>query len=290
MSYRLFVDGAAGTVGSALQPYLDGMEAEGLIELIRLPESMRKDAAYRRFAMRNADVVVVCLPDADAGEAVALIERYNPRARILDASAMHRCHPDWVYGLPEVTSATAIAEAQKVANPGCFATACILGGKPLVDAFGLVQLVFQGMTGYSAAGRKGSADGTPRLVQFGKAHRHLPEIARYTGAPAPVLTTIVGPWKQGMLVQTFLDQPEDVVLRVYEAAYAGHQEVRVERAESSDYRVNPKACNGGNEVVICVAGQPHGGSSVAVVLDNLGKGSAGAAASNLRLMLTGSLN
>ncbi|KVP40062.1 N-acetyl-gamma-glutamyl-phosphate reductase [Burkholderia ubonensis] len=290
MSTRLFVDGAAGTVGSALHPYLEQLQFEGLIELITLPESMRKLEAYRRYAMRQADLVVVCLPDAEAGEAVALLEACNPGARILDASAVHRCHPDWVYGLPECVSAQDIAQARKVANPGCFATACILGGKPLVDAFGPAQLVFQGITGYSAGGRKGQAEGTPRLVQFGKAHRHLPEIARYTGAVAPVLTTTVGPWKQGMLVQTFISQPEDVVLKVYEETYSGNQDVHVVRAESLNYRVNPKSCNGSNEALICVAGQPGGGSCVAVVIDNLGKGSAGAAAANLRLMLTANNN
>ncbi|WP_434715978.1 N-acetyl-gamma-glutamyl-phosphate reductase [Paraburkholderia sp. A3RO-2L] len=287
MSQRLFVDGAAGTVGMALQPYLEQLQAEGLIELIVLPDSMRKIWSYRKHFLRQADIVVLCLPDDEAGEAVSCIETYNPDARILDASAAHRCHPDWVYGLPEFISAQEIARARKVANPGCFATACILAGKPLVDAFGLGQLVFQGITGYSAGGRKGQEQGTPRLVQFGKAHRHLPEIARFTGARAPVLTTTVGPWKQGMLVQSYIDQPADVLLKLYEDVYRGHQDVHVTSAESVGYRVNPKSCNGSNEALICVAGQPNGGSSVAVVIDNLGKGSAGAAAANLRLMLTG---
>jgi N-acetyl-gamma-glutamyl-phosphate reductase len=287
MSQRLFVDGAAGTVGMALQPYLEQLQAEGLIELIVLPDSMRKIWSYRKHFLRQADIVVLCLPDDEAGEAVSCIETYNPDARILDASAAHRCHPDWVYGLPEFISAQEIARARKVANPGCFATACILAGKPLVDAFGLGQLVFQGITGYSACGRKGQEQGTPRLVQFGKAHRHLPEIARFTGARAPVLTTTVGPWKQGMLVQSYIDQPADVLLKLYEDVYRGHQDVHVTSAESVGYRVNPKSCNGSNEALICVAGQPNGGSSVAVVIDNLGKGSAGAAAANLRLMLTG---
>lgn len=283
---RVFVDGAAGTVGMALLPYLEQLQAEGLIApVFTLADSMRKHPAFRRHAMREADIVVLCLPDDAAGDAVALIQSCNPNARILDASATHRGHPDWVYGLPEVTSAQDIAQARKVANPGCFATACILGGKPLVDAFGPVQLVFQGFTGYSAGGRKGQAEGSPRLVQFGKAHRHLPEIARYTGAIAPVLTTTVGPWKQGMLVQTFINEPEDAVYHAYAAAYQGHQAVRVVRAESLNYRVNPKSCNGSNDALICVAGQPNGGSSVAVVIDNLGKGSAGAAAANIRLML-----
>jgi N-acetyl-gamma-glutamyl-phosphate reductase len=284
---KVFVDGAAGTVGMALQPYLEQLWADGLIEpVLTLPESMRKHLAYRKHVMREADFVVLCLPDDEAGEAVALVDSCNPKARILDASATHRCHPDWVYGLPEFIPAADIAQARKVANPGCFATACILAGKPLVSAFGLGQLVFQGTTGYSAGGRKGKEEGTPRLVQFGKAHRHLPEIARYTGIESPVLTTMVGPWKQGMVVQTYVNLPEDELLDVYYAIYRDHPNVRVHRAETLGHRVNPKVCNGTNETLICVAGQPGGGSSVAVVIDNLGKGSAGAAADNLRLMLS----
>lgn len=281
---KVFVDGAAGTVGAALHPHLALMEADGLIELVTLPDTLRKDLSARQDAMCLAALVVLCLPDAEAGAAVALLESVNPGARILDASATHRCHADWVYGFPEVTSASAITAADRVANPGCFASACILAGKPLVDAFGVDQLQFQGITGYSAGGRKATPDAMPRLVQFGKAHRHLPEIARYTGA-VPMLTTTVGPWRNGMMVQTFIPQPEDQVILAYQEAFGGNQGVRVLSAESLNHRVDPQCCNNSNEVLVCVAGQPNGGSAVAVVLDNLGKGSAGAAADNLRLMV-----
>lgn len=280
---RVFVDGAAGTVGAALQPHLEQLQAEGLIELVTVEEMLRKDPIARQEAFCLSDVVVLCLPDAEAGAAVALVEAVNPSARILDASAAHRCNEDWVYGFPEVTSARAIAAAHRVANPGCFASACILAGKPLVDAFGVSHLQFQGITGYSAGGRKAKPDDMPRLVQFGCEHRHLPEIARYTGT-VPVLTTTVGPWKQGMMVQTFVRCGEDQVLQAFEDAYGGSQGIRVASAQALNYRVDPQGCNGTNDVLVCVAGQPGGGTSVAVVLDNLGKGSAGAAAANLRLM------
>jgi len=281
---RVFVDGAAGTVGAALQPHLEKLQAEGLIELITVEEALRKDLGARQDAFSLSDVVVLCLPDAEAGAAVALVKAVNPGARILDASATHRCREDWVYGFPEVTSAQAISVARRVANPGCFASACILAGKPLVDAFGVSHLQFQGITGYSAGGRKAKPDDMPRLVQFGREHRHLPEIARYTGA-VPVLTTTVGPWKQGMMVQTFVPQTEARVLHAYQEAYRVHQDVRVVLAAEIDHRVDPQCCNGTNQALVVVAGQPSGGSMVAVVLDNLGKGSAGAAATNLRLML-----
>lgn len=280
---KVFVDGAAGTVGSALQPYLEQMQVEGLIELIRVPGEMRKVRSWRRVTMRLADVIVLCLPDDEAADAVALAAEANPGSRILDASTVHRCNDGWVYGLPELTAPEVIAAAQHVANPGCFATACILAGKPLADAFGIGNLQFQGITGYSAGGHKAKPDEMPCLVQFGRPHRHLPEIARYTGT-VPVLTTTVGPWKQGMMVQTFVPQSEDEVIAAYSAAYKGHQGVRVARAGNMHHRVDPQGCNGTNDALVCVAGQPNGGSCIAVVLDNLGKGSAGAAAANLRLM------
>ena len=245
---RVFVDGAAGTVGAALQPYLEQLQAEGLIELIRVPGEMRKVRSWRRVTMRLADVIVLCLPDDEAADAVALAAEANPNARILDASAVHRCEDGWVYGLPELTAPEVIASARRVANPGCFATACILAGKPLVDAFGIAHLQFQGITGYSAGGRKAKPDEMPRLVQFGRPHRHLPEIARYTGA-VPVLTTTVGPWKQGMLVQTFVPHLEDQVIDAFNEAYRGNQGVRVARAGNMNHRVDPQGCNGTNDVL-----------------------------------------
>lgn len=282
---KVFVDGAAGTVGAALMPHLEQLQAEGILKIITIEEALRKEVSAREEAFILSDLVVLCLPDAEAGAAVALVEAVNPGARILDASATHRCREDWVYGFPEVTSARAITAARRVANPGCFASACILAGKPLVDAFGVSHLQYQGITGYSAGGRKAKPDDMPRLVQFGREHRHLPEIARYTGA-VPVLTTTVGPWKQGMMVQTFVPFAEDLVLQAFETAYEGIQGFQVTGAQALNYRVDPQACNGTNEVLVCVAGQP-GGTSVAVVLDNLGKGSAGAAAANIRLMAGG---
>lgn len=297
---RVFVDGASGTVGLALQPYLERMVEEGAIEdVLELPEIHRRNAFKRQAAMSMADVVVLCLPDDVALEAAQLARKVNPHVRILDASAAHRCHPEWVYGLPEVTPVHAIQRARYVANPGCFATACILGAWPLRQALAIEQLddrwvapeegprlAFQGITGFSAGGRKPDdmPQGLPRLTQFGLPHRHLPEIAKYAGV-TPTLTTMVGDWYQGMLVQVAVPFRDAAVLDVYREAYQGHPEIVVADAKDLGHKVDPQHCNQSNQVLIAVAGQPNGGTVIAVVLDNLGKGSAGAAAQNLRLML-----
>lgn len=292
---RIYIDGAAGTVGLALQERLPVAMQGCDYELITLADADRKQMPKRYAAMAGADVVVLCLPDAEASAAARLACKANPQVRILDASAAHRCAPTWVYGLPEVTPADVIQAASMVANPGCFATACILAAKPVAellreqraDTSAYPRMAFQGVTGYSAGGRKlvDNHEHLPVLSQFGKAHRHLPEIEVF-GRVTPSLTTMTGPWYAGMLIQTQVDLPVEDVLAAYHETYATYDDVQVLTAAETDYRISPEQCNGTNLARIVIAAQPNGSTAIAVVIDNLGKGSAGAAASNLRLMLS----
>lgn len=284
---RVFVDGASGTVGLALRPHLDALVAQERLELIELPAASRREPDARKDAMRQADLIVLCLPDDAAREAVAMVDQCHPEARILDASAAHRCAPGWAYGLPELTSPDLIRRARRIANPGCFATGAILLGAPISRELGEKAWVpFQGITGYSAGGRKAqAAPDMPRLVQMGQYHRHLPEIQRYANIASPVLTTMVGDWYQGMLVQATLQLPADTILAAYQAAYASHRNIHVHPASPSLRQLSAQCANGTNEVHLRVVEQPYGGATVVAAYDNLGKGSAGAAAVNLSLML-----
>lgn len=286
MSKTVFVDGAAGTVGLALQPHLDLLRQRGIVgKVIQLGDD-RMNVEARQWAMGESDIVVLCLPDDVALDAAQMAVEANPDVRILDASAAHRCNPAWVYGMPEVTSAESISSAKLVANPGCFATACILAAIPLREAN--PSLVFNGMTGYSAAGRQRGdiPDGVPRLTQFGLMHRHIPEILKFGGV-APVLTTMIGEWYQGMVVHTTVSQGVDKTLSAFRRFYQDRTNIHVCRAVDLDYKVDPQYCNGTNTALIAVAGRPDGSSTVAVVIDNLGRGSAGNAAHLLQLMLKG---
>src|SRR5271156_1221516 len=97
MSAKIFIDGAAGTTGLEIRERLSGPPA---LELIRLPDAARKDAAARKSALNAADVVILCLPDDAAREAVALID--NPATRVIDASTAHRVAEGWTFGFPEM--------------------------------------------------------------------------------------------------------------------------------------------------------------------------------------------
>ncbi|CAB5514399.1 N-acetyl-gamma-glutamyl-phosphate reductase [Achromobacter anxifer] len=276
---RIFIDGAYGTVGLALKERLASLVDAGL-EVIEIPEDDRRNRTVRGDAYADADLVVLCVPDEEASYAAVRVDRANHRAKILDASAAHRCNPDWVYGLPQLCGAARIAGAKMVANPGCFASACILAARPL----GLRAMDFHGITGFSAGGTR--ADAVPRLTQFGKEHRHLPEIRQF-GLPDPTLTTSVGPWYQGMLVQATVDLPIEAVYDRYQTSYEEDPEIQVSIVGPDDKaRLPIEACNGTNGLQIHLAALPGTRrTAVAVVLDNLGKGSAGAAAKNIALML-----
>ena len=91
MAAKVFIDGEAGTTGLQIKARL---EKRADIKLISLPDDRRKDAAARREALNGADLVILCLPDAAAVEAVGMID--NEDVRVIDASTAHRVAEGWV--------------------------------------------------------------------------------------------------------------------------------------------------------------------------------------------------
>ena len=300
MSHRVFIDGQAGTTGLALAQRL---AAHPAIELLAIADAHRKDAGVRQRLFAQADVVVLCLPDEAARAAVALA----PEARFLDASTAHRTAEGWVYGLPELTAEQPqrIAEAARVANPGCYPTGFALGVRPLIDAGVLdrnVPLRLNALSGYSGGGKALIAKYSDGCVQsravrpYGLelAHKHLPEMQAWARlARAPLFAPAVGDYYQGMIVQVGLFTSElagDVatVQRVLAERYAEAPFIHVHALNPhgalADGFLSPTARNGSNDLDLLVFGHDE---QVLIVsrYDNLGKGAAGAAVQNLNLML-----
>ena len=211
MSLKVFIDGKEGTTG--LRIY-ERIATRPDIEVLTLPESLRKDPGARKEAIHAADIAVLCLPDVAAKESVSLAE--GSKTRILDTSTAHRVADGWAYGFPELSvhHRDAVINGQRVAVPGCHASGFVSLITPLTQA-GLLPknaaLTCFSLTGYSGGGKKMIAEyeasnhdealNSPRQYGLTQKHKHLPEMTVVPGLEiAPIFAPIVSNFYSGMEV------------------------------------------------------------------------------------------
>src|SRR5277367_785358 len=299
---KVFIDGEAGTTGLGIR---DRLRALPDLRLRSIPSEHRRDPAARRDMMAEVDLVILCLPDDAAKESVALADSLGGAApKLLDASTAHRVHPDWTYGFPEMLpgQAAKIADARKVANPGCYPTGAIGLLRPLVDA-GLIPpdypITINAVSGYSGGGKSmiaaHEASGGPALELYGLGleHKHVAETQLYGGLTRrPIFVPSVGHFRQGMLVSvplhldTLPGKPAGADLgAALTRHYGGCAQVRVV-PPTQDAKLEPEALNDTNLMELRVyANDKHRQVVLVALLDNLGKGASGAAVQNIGLML-----
>ena len=308
---RVFIDGSAGTTGLRIR---ERLSSRADLELVVLPDEVRKDVSARRDALNSCDVAFLCLPDAAAIEAVSLVE--NPNTVIIDTSTAHRTSDGWEYGFPELAGRrAAIAKSKRIANPGCHASGFIALVEPLVRA-GIVakdeKLSAFSLTGYSGGGKKmiaeygelGTGNGERDLLAggrqyaLGQSHKHLPEMVKVCGLDAaPCFSPIVVPHYSGMEVTVPLFDRDLAAIKACYREYYGESAFAKATADKPGlvcFADDPAAAEGGFLSSAGLSGRDSlevscygNGERVVLVarFDNLGKGASGAAIQNMNLVL-----
>ena len=292
---------AAASAGSALSEHHPHL----------MPLADRVLEATDAGTLAGHDVVFLALPH---GHSAALAELLGPDTIIIDCGADFRLADaatwqrfygsehagTWPYGLPELPgNREALRAATRIAVPGCYPTAALLALLPAVAA-GLIEpgVTVVAVSGTSGAGRAAKVDllaseviGSARAYNIGGAHRHTPEIVQglravsggdgFTVSFTPVLI----PTARGILAtctaRTSASLPE--IRAAYEKAYADEPFVFV---LPDGQLPRTGSVIGSNAAQIAVALDADAGVLVAVcAIDNLVKGTAGAAVQSMNLAL-----
>lgn len=282
---HIFIDGAAGTTGIELEERLSG-RAE--FELIKLDESQRKDVGSRRDALNAADIVLLCLPDDAAREAVAMID--NKTTRVIDASTAHRTAKGWTYGFPEIGND--VSSAMRVSNPGCYSTGFIGLIAPLIKARRIgpgAPMMCNAVSGYSGGGKsmiaefQGPNPPAWRTYALELAHKHVPEMQVRCGLTNPPLfAPAVANTYRGMIVDVPLFGANPKAIRETLAeAYADSPIVKLCEIDGDTLAIEHAADSDRMDLFVFTNGSQ---TRLTAALDNLGKGASGAAVQSLNLM------
>lgn len=264
--------------------------------------------------LAQADLVLMALPHGESAALVAALAADLPIVdlgadfRLADGGAWDRYYGStphagaWPYGLPELPGQRQrLADAIRVANPGCYATAVALSLAPLLAA-GLVDpadIVVVAASGTSGAGRKATESllgsevmGSMSPYKVGGVHQHTPEmeqaLAGAAGEPVTMLfTPTLAPMPRGILAtctaRTAPGVDEATLRDALHAAYDPEPFVHVLPAGRMP---STAATLGSNSVHLQVAADPHSGRTTVIAAeDNLVKGAAGQALQNANRIL-----
>ncbi|MBR4719364.1 MAG: N-acetyl-gamma-glutamyl-phosphate reductase [Lachnospiraceae bacterium] len=304
---KVYIDGSAGTTGLRIN---DRFTDRDDIELLNIPEELRKDNCERSKYLNGADVAFLCLPDDAAREAVSLMDKDNDHTVLIDASTAHRTEPGWAYGIPELAPRFRenIKNSRRIAVPGCYASGFIMMVYPLIQS-GVIGTDYpvsvSALSGYSGAGKKtialyeGEDKGdelfAPREYALSQQHKHLKEMKVICGLDRePLFTPVVDDYYCGMLVTfpiyTHLCRKKMTPCELrdmFADYYKGERFIKVmpfgSESETGGF-LSANAMSGRDDARIYVSGNDDR-LLINACFDNLGKGASGAAIQCMNIVL-----
>lgn len=263
-------------------------------------------------AMNKCELLFLALPHGESAKIVGVID---PSIRVVDLGADFRLHSSqswrkyyggdhagtWVYGLPELPGQREkIAQATRVANPGCYATSIALAAAPaisarLIDSSDIVVVASSGTTG---AGRSAKVNllgsevmNSLTSYKFGGVHQHTPEIeeslSHLTHGDVKIsFTPILAPMPRGILatVTAKISSATNyfALRKAYESAYSDETFVTL---LSEGEMPKTSSVLGSNAVHLQIALDEHTNRIiVSSAIDNLGKGAASQAIQNANIL------
>lgn len=282
-----------------------------------LRESWPTAPDFKLVAAENAPLaevqaIFLCLPNTQSAPIAA--EALQQGIKVVDLSADLRLDDPSVYetvynaphpapellpapyGLPEISSRTEIAQASAIANPGCYATATLLGLAPLAQN-GLLKpdspIIVDAKSGVTGAGRQpkqhilfAEVQGNFSPYNIGRAHRHVPEVEQVLGklgqpAGSLIFSPHLLPTDRGILATIYAQVSDmDAAVEAFNTAYCTEPLINLlpagELATVAHTVRSPHAA---------ISLTPSGDVLIIVVtLDNLLKGAASQAVQNFNLM------
>ena len=240
------------------------------------------------------DVIFIC---SGHGKTKAFLEQNElpKHIKIVDLSTDYRPKNNdkgFVYGLPELNKES-IAKANKIANPGCFATCIELGILPLAAGKQLEEEIHvNAITGSTGAGQKPTVTShfswKNNNVAVYKAftHQHLAEITESVLQLQPEYGKAInfipvrGNFSRGIMASIYTDSEWTLeeANQKYRAFYAGHPFVFI-----SNEIPDVKQVANTNKCVLYL--EKHGSKLMIIsVIDNLLKGASGQAVQNMNIM------
>jgi|SRR3989344_1444935 len=258
--------GVIGHTGKLGKPLIQILQKHPEVEVV-YTES-RREGMYGNPS--DAEIVFLALPYNESFDYINSLKD----KKLIDLSIDHRADSDWVYGMPELYR-DQIRGAERVANPGCYATSVILGLAPLRGRVSRISV--SAVSGISGSGEEVKDKDNIRVYKEGRQHQHIEEMERNLRAgeivfvPQRIDTTDRG------IVSNIFAEYNGSLEGLYEEFYRDEPFVRmvdiIETAnvEGTNY-CDMKVYRFGDRLVVVNA------------LDNLIKGGSGQAVQNFNIM------